>query len=295
MNLLETPIWTLTHEVQSFQVIGACVERLSELRGMQKVVQDGTRNDLPGGSLPLAFDKVSFSYDLDEAVLHDLSFHLEPGKVLGLLGRTGSGKTTLARLVFRLYDPHGGQILLDNADIRSLRLQTLRGRVAMVTQEVQLYQASLRDNLTFFDRSISDQRVWTVLAALELVDWVNTLPQGLDTMLAGGARSLSAGEAQLLAFTRVFLRNPGLVILDEASSRLDALTEQRIERAMDKLLQNRTAIIIAHRLSTVHRADQVMILEQGRVREFGDRLQLAGDPASRFYSLLQTGLEEVLA
>ncbi|MEW5868469.1 MAG: ABC transporter ATP-binding protein [Chloroflexota bacterium] len=293
-NLLETPIWTLTHEVQSFQTIGACVERLAELRKVQRKVLDGSGDGLPDGPLPLAFDEVTFAYDADEPVLHELSFQLAPGKVLGLLGRTGSGKTTLARLVFRLYDPLAGTVLLNGADVRTPRLQALRQRVAMVTQDVQLFQASVRDNLTFFDHSVSDERIWQVVHELELEDWVQALPNGLDTHLESGGRSLSAGEAQLLAFMRVFLRDPGLVILDEASSRLDPSTEQRIERAMEKLLHNRTAIIIAHRLGTVQRADQVMILEQGRVSEFGDRRQLSSDPGSRFYSLLQTGLEEVL-
>jgi ATP-binding cassette subfamily B protein len=127
-----------------------------------------------------------------------------------------------------------------------------------------------------------------------LGEWYRSLPKGLDTQLDTGSRSLSAGEAQLLAFTRVFLRNPGLVILDEASSRLDPATEQRLELAIDKLLQNRTAIIIAHRLGTVQRADEIMILESGSVSEYGERRQLAADSNSRFYQLLQTGLEEVL-
>ncbi len=126
-------------------------------------------------------------------------------------------------------------------------------------------------------------------------DWLRSQPKGLDTELDTGSRSLSAGEAQLLAFTRVFLRDPGLVILDEASSRLDPATEQKLERAIDKLLQNRTAIIIAHRLHTIHRADDIMILESGVVSEYGDRRQLAADPASRLYQLLQTGMEDVLA
>ena len=158
-----------------------------------------------------------------------------------------------------------------------------------------MFRASIRDNLTFFDRSISDEQILATLDELELGDWYHSLPNGLDTELDTGARSLSAGEAQLLAFTRVFLRNPGLVILDEASSRLDPATEQRLERAIDKLLKNRTAIIIAHRLGTVHRADEIMILESGDVLEYGDRKQLAADSGSRFYQLLQTGLEEVLA
>jgi ABC-type multidrug transport system fused ATPase/permease subunit len=121
------------------------------------------------------------------------------------------------------------------------------------------------------------------------------LPNGLDTVLEGGANSLSAGQAQLLAFTRVFLKDPGVIVLDEASSRLDLATEQLLERAIDRLLEGRTAIVIAHRLETVHRADDIMILEQGAVREHGERERLAGDPNSRFYSLLQTGLEEMLA
>lgn len=165
----------------------------------------------------------------------------------------------------------------------------------MVTQDVQLFQASVRDNLTFFDRRIPDDRIRDVIQELELADWYNSLPEGLDTRLETGGRGLSAGEAQLLAFTRVFLRDPGLVILDEASSRLDPATEQRIERAVDKLLKNRTAIIIAHRLGTVQRADDVMVLEEGHVSEYGNREFLASDPNSRFYGLLQTGLEEHLA
>jgi ATP-binding cassette subfamily B protein len=134
-----------------------------------------------------------------------------------------------------------------------------------------------------------------VIDELELADWYQSLPDGLDTQIETGGRSLSAGEAQLLAFTRVFLRDPGLIILDEASSRLDPATDQHIERAIDRLLQNRTAIVIAHRLSTVYRADEVIILEDGRVCEHGERERLVSDPSSRFYELLQTGLEEVLA
>jgi ATP-binding cassette subfamily B protein len=167
--------------------------------------------------------------------------------------------------------------------------------VAIVTQDVQLFQASVRDNLTFFDRSISDERIQAVIEELELADWYQSLPDGLDTQLEMGGQGLSAGEAQLLAFARVFLRDPGLVILDEASSRLDPATERRIERAIDALLAKRTAIIVAHRLGTVHRADEIMILEEGEIREYGERERLAGDPNSRFYSLLQTGLEEMLA
>jgi ABC-type multidrug transport system fused ATPase/permease subunit len=295
VNLLSHPIRELTRQVEGLQAVDASVQRLAELRGVERVVRDGPGTSLPGGALSLAFDGVSFAYAEDEPVLCDLSFRLEPGTVLGLLGRTGSGKTTIARLVFRLYDPSAGQIALGGVDARQAKLRHLRQRVAIVTQDVQLFQASVRDNLTFFDRSIPDERILAVVDELELTDWYRALPEGLDTRLEGGGRDLSAGEAQLLAFARVFLRDPGLVILDEASSRLDPATERRVERAVDKLLQDRTAIVIAHRLGTVHRADDIMILETGRAVEHGEREWLAGDPSSRFYNLLQTGLEEVLA
>ena len=295
INLLSRPIRELARQVQDLQTIGASIERLTELRQTQSAIQDGPGAEFDRGPLALRFEDVCFSYVTDEPVIQDMSFDLAPGRVLGLLGRTGSGKTTLARLIFRLYDPEGGQIALGGVDVRQPRVRELRRRVAIVTQDVQLFQASVRDNLTFFERSIADEQIHAVIAQLGLAGWYASLPQGLDTQLEMGAGRLSAGEAQLLAFARVFLSDPGLVILDEASSRLDLATEQLIERAIDRLLENRTAIVIAHRLGTIHRADEIMILEQGRVSEHGDRKQLARDPTSRFYGLLQTGMEEMLA
>ena len=295
INLLEEPFWAMTHEIESFQTIGACVERLTEFRSFKVDVLDGDIVEDPAHPLALSFRDVKFSYNGSDSVLSGLSLDLEPGAVLGLLGRTGSGKTTLARLVFRLYDVESGDIRINDINLGDLQLQALRRNIAIVTQDVQLFRASIRDNLTFFDRSISDEMIIRTLEDMELGDWFRSLPKGLDSQLDIGSKSLSAGEAQLLAFTRVFLRDPGLVILDEASSRLDPATEARLERAIDKLLQNRTAIIIAHRLHTVQRADEIMILESGTVIEYGDRVQLAADPNSRFYQLLQTGLEEVLA
>lgn len=294
-NLLRRPIRELTQQVENLQNIGAATERLRDLRAIKSVLKDGPGADIPGEALALSFENVHFSYKEDEPVLEEINFQLEPGKVLGLLGRTGSGKTTLARLVFRLYDPTQGRVMLGGVPLANPRLKSLRERVALVTQDVQLFQASVRDNITFFNRGIPDEKILSVLDELELNEWLQALPRGLDTRLETGGRSISAGEAQLLAFTRVFLRNPGLVILDEASSRLDPATEQLIERTIDKLLQNRTAIIIAHRLGTIHRTDEIMILEDGRIVEHGNRQRLAADPGTRFHNLLRTGLEEVLA
>jgi ABC-type multidrug transport system fused ATPase/permease subunit len=185
--------------------------------------------------------------------------------------------------------------MLGDIDSRHISLTGLRQRVGIVTQNVQLFHASVRDNLTFFDRSTPDDEILRVIHQLELSRWYESLEQGLDTVLAAGGSDLSAGEAQLLAFTRIFLKNPGLVILDEASSRLDPATEHLIERAVGRLLVGRTGIIIAHRLKTVERADEIMILDNGQILEHGARDLLVHDPTSRFSQLLETGLEEVLA
>jgi ABC-type multidrug transport system fused ATPase/permease subunit len=211
------------------------------------------------------------------------------------LGRTGSGKTTISRLLCRLYDTSAGSVRLDGADVRAMPLAELRRRVGVVTQDVQLFQATVRENLTFFDARVPDARILGVIAQMGLESWLARLPQGLDTPLEGGGGGLSAGEAQLLAFIRVFLRDPGLVILDEPSSRLDLATERLIERGVGALLRGRTAIIIAHRLATVQRADLILTLGDGRILEFGPREALARDPQSHFAHLLRTGLETALA
>jgi ATP-binding cassette subfamily B protein len=186
-------------------------------------------------------------------------------------------------------------VCLDDLDLNRVRLNELRQRVGVVTQDIQLFNASVRDNLTFFDSTLRDERILQVLEELGLGSWYASLPEGLDTRLAAGGGGLSAGQAQLLAFVRVFLKEPDLVILDEASSRLDPATEQQLDRAITRLLQGRTAIIIAHRLGTVHRADEILILEDGRIREYGPRQVLINDPASHFAQLLHAGLEETLA
>ena len=187
---------------------------------------------------------------------------------MGILGRTGSGKTTLTRLLFRLYDVAEGEIRLNGVNIQTVALSDLRQHIGLVTQTVQLFEATIRDNLTLFRNydpqktPIPDENIVEALHLLGLESWFNSLENGLDSRLKAGGKGLSAGEAQLVALTRVFLKDPKLVILDEASSRLDPATEQLLERAMDTLLQNRTGIIIAHRLRTMQRADDILIFRK---------------------------------
>jgi ATP-binding cassette subfamily B protein len=264
------------------------------MKAVQPKIEEGTQAHLPSGPLSVEFDHVTFGYSQDETILDDFYFRLNKGRVLGLLGRTGSGKTTIARLLLRLYDPQSGAVRLSGVDSRDLCFATLRQHVSMVTQNVQLFHATVRDNLTLFDSTISDAQLLDAIDDLGMMGWFKSLETGLDTELASGGGGLSAGEAQLLAFARIFVRNPGLVILDEASSRLDPATEQLIERAVDKLVQGRTVIIIAHRLATVNRADEILILDDGGIIEHGNREELARDPRSQFHHLLQTSMQEVL-
>ena len=244
------------------------------------------------GPLPVELDGVTFAYG-EEPVLEDVSLRVEPGRVLGLLGRTGSGKTTMTRLLFRLYDPTSGVVRVGGEDVRRMPVTELRQHISMVTQDVRLFHGTVRDNLTFFDETIPDRRLMEVIDELRMRPWLSSLPEGLDTRLLSDG-GLSAGEAQLLAFARVFLKGSGVLILDEASSRLDRSTEQMIERAVDRLVRDRTVIVIAHHLATVRRCDEIVILEHGRIVEQGERLELAVDESTRFARMLETGLEEEL-
>jgi ATP-binding cassette, subfamily B, bacterial len=319
VGMLSDPLQSIRGQAEDLQQASANIQRINELFNLKPQVGNplqenlSHRKTLPDGPLSVSFRDVAFQYqdnqngsrDASEngaaednhsggKALGEVSFEIQPGRVLGVLGRTGSGKSTLTRLLFRLYDPDQGSVWLGGMDLREVPLDHLRQRVAMVTQDVQLFQATVRDNLTFFNRLIPDEQLELVLKQLRLWEWAQSLSKGLDTPLAGG-QSLSAGEAQLLAFARVFLKKPGLVILDEASSRLDPATETLMERAVDRLFAERTGVVIAHRLKTVQRADDILILENGCVAEYGPRVVLMSDPGSRFYHLLQTGLEEALA
>jgi ABC-type multidrug transport system fused ATPase/permease subunit len=293
-TMLRLPLERLSRHMNSFQQATGGIVRVRELLATQPRVIDGPGTPVPAGPLSVELDHVSFAYDTDP-VLDDVSLSLAPGEVLGLLGRTGSGKTTISRLLFRLHDVSAGAVRLGGSDVRGARLEDLRQRVALVTQDVQLFAGTLRDNVTLFDPTISDAHLRRVFTSLDLDGWIDELPEGLDTLLGPTARGLSAGEAQLVALARVFLKDPGLVVLDEASSRLDPHTESLLEHAVTRLLEGRTGIVIAHRLATVERADSIAILEGGAVAELGRREELAADPESRFAQLLRTGVEEVLA
>jgi ABC-type multidrug transport system fused ATPase/permease subunit len=276
------------------QQADASLGRIAALLREVPQLVDGPIDALPAGSLSVDLDGVSFGYDPQQPVLLNVDIHVEAGRVLGVVGRTGSGKTTLTRLLPRFHDPDAGAVRLGGVDVREVRIAALRSRIGVVKQEVHVFQASVRDNLTLFDDSVPERRILAVLDDVGMGEWVRSLENGLDTQLGAGEEGLSAGQQQVLACARVMLLDPDLVILDEASSRLDPATERMVHVALGRLLQGRTGIIVAHRLSTFAYADDILVIEDGEVVEHGPRLELAADPDSHYSSLLRVAAEGVI-
>jgi len=291
-SMLRFPLYQISEQINDLQRATAGLKRIEALHRIRPRITDGN-GETPSGPLSVEFDDVSFDYFPGSPVLRGVNLRLEAGRTLGLLGRTGGGKTTLTRLLFRFYDVDTGQISLGDRPLHELSLRSLRQRVGMVTQDVQIFRATVRENLALFDEETDDDVMLAALDSLGMTAWLDSLADGLDTPIAPGG--LSAGESQLLAFARVFLSDPGVVVLDEPSSRLDPATERQIDHAVRELLRGRTAIVIAHHLDTVRRVDDIAILDGGRILETGSRETLASDSASRFSQLLTAGLEEYTA
>lgn len=287
LNMISIPLQSITLQMEDFQRATASIRRILRLFHFQGSTSINGSEYLPEGALSVGFRQVSYGYAYGQRALDGVNFELASGMSLGVIGRTGSGKTTMTRLLLRLASPQDGVVSLGGCNIANVARKDLLSRVSIVTQRVKLFRASVRDNVTLFDTTISDQKIVLALEEMGLGGWLAGLPDGLDTVLEGETGGLSAGQAQLLAFARVFLSNPGLVILDEASSRLDPMTERMLDSALTKLFVGRTTIVIAHRLHTVRMMDWILSLEDGRVVEFGKRSDLEGNPMSRFGMLVR--------
>ncbi len=276
------PLDEMLSQLDQVQRAAGAMRRVAELRAEPPAVPDDGDRDLPEGPVSVTLDGVGFAYGDGPTVLGDVNLDVPAGTRLGLVGRTGSGKTTLARLILRMADPGTGSVTLGGVDLRDLRLDDVRRRVAFLDQHARLFTATLRDNVRLFAEagSRSDDEVREALDAVGLSSLVASLPDGLDTVVGPGGTALSAGEAQLVSLARVWLRDPSLIVLDEATASVDPATEARIAAAVDALLAGRTAVIVAHRLSTLDRVDQIAVLDRGRVVESGPRAELAdGDGA----------------
>jgi ABC-type multidrug transport system fused ATPase/permease subunit len=289
------PMQEISQFYNSFQSASAALEKLSGVLEEQPSVAEPARpTPLPVPRGEVRFERVRFSYVADRPVLPELDVHVPAGQTVALVGTTGAGKTTIAKLLARFYDPDEGRITLDGVDLRELDEPTLRAAVVMVTQESFMFSGSVADNIRFGRPSASMAQVVNAAEAIGADEFIRALPQGYDTEVANRGGRLSAGQRQLVAFARAFLADPAVLILDEATSSLDVPSERLVQRALRTILADRTALIIAHRLSTVEIADRVLVLEQGYIVEDGTPGELVAGGAGRFSDLHQAWLDSLV-
>jgi ATP-binding cassette subfamily B protein len=301
VQLVSRPLEDVVHQLETVQKANGAMVRVIDLLAVHADIVDEGQSSAPVGALAVDFVAVDFNYsnevieanehdrpDTGQPVLSGIDLHIAAGHSVGVIGRTGSGKTTLSRLVLRLVEASTGEVRLGGVLIQDLPMAELRRRVALVPQEVELFGGTIRDNVTLFDAAPSDAAVADALTAVGL----DELAANVHRDLGAGGAGVSAGEAQLLALARVWLRDPDLVVLDEATARVDPATEQRIEQAIAELISTRTAIVIAHRLSTLRAVDDIVVVDAGVIMEQGRRVDLLDDDSSRFRQLLALALED---
>lgn len=278
VGLFVGPVQTATQVITDAQNAIASWRRVIDLLDTPADVVDpgDTGSALDEGALGATFDQVTFAYPGGPPVLTDINVTIEPRQRIAIVGETGSGKTTFAKLLTRLMDPTTGTVLLGSTDISRVSFDNLRRHVVMVPQEGFLFDSSLADNLRYGKRDASDAQLIQAVDDLELTDWFETLPQGLFTSVGQRGESLSAGERQLVALIRSSLANPDFLVLDEATSAVDPQTELRATRALEKLLSGRTSVTIAHRLSTAETADRILVFDAGRLVQDGNHAALIG-------------------
>jgi ATP-binding cassette subfamily B protein len=287
LNRFLAPIQLLVQQYNTYQQGQASVQKL---RGLLEIPPEVTEQpdavELPLIEGEIVFEHVSFGYDPAVQVIHDVDLRIAPGETVAFVGSTGAGKSTLAKLITRFYDPTEGRVLIDGHDLKTVTFRSLRSQVGVVPQEPFLFAGTVRDNIAFARPSASEDEILEAVAAVGLSDVVDGLPDGLDSVVHERGQSLSSGERQLLALARAFLSQPRVLVLDEATSNLDLQSETKIEAALDVLLDARTAVLIAHRLSTAMKADRIVVVESGEVVESGshDALVDAGGRYAEMYS-----------
>jgi subfamily B ATP-binding cassette protein MsbA len=290
---LYEPLRRLTDVDNIFQQADAAAERIFELLDEMPDIQDApdaVALDRLAGQV--AFDDVHFRYGDDDEVLHDIAFQIAPGQAVALVGPSGAGKTSIANLLCRFYDPTHGRVLVDGHDLRQVQLRSLRGQVATVLQDTFLFNVSVRENLLYGKPDACQEEVFAAARAAYAHEFIEQLPQGYDTQIGERGVKLSGGQRQRLALARAILADPRILILDEATSSVDAEAEYLIQQALEEVMKGRTSLVIAHRLSTIRSADKIIALHQGRIREIGDHQELL-ERGGLYSQLYQRQLELV--
>ncbi|WP_027340939.1 ABC transporter ATP-binding protein [Hamadaea tsunoensis] len=275
LNAFFAPVQQLVQLYTSYQQGRAAVVKLRDLLNTQPAVpESASAQPLPPAQGEIVFDDVTFGYLPDRPVLKDVTLTIRPGETIACVGPTGAGKSTLAKLVNRFYDPQSGAVRIDGHDLRDITLASLRRQIGVVPQEPFLFAGSIRDNVSFARPEATDDEIWAAIDAVGLRELVERTPLGLDAPLHERGQSVSSGQRQLLALARAFLAEPRVVVLDEATSNLDLQSELRVERALDRLLEGRTALLVAHRLTTAMRADRIVVVDGGGIVETGSHAEL---------------------
>ena len=274
INLFFRPIRAIADRFNNIQMGIVAADRIFKLIDDVDNIEQTTEVAAPKFSGDVKFNHVWFAYQKEEWVLRDVSFHLPQGKTMAIVGATGSGKTTIASLVNQLYQQQKGDILLDDINIQSLNITSVRQQIALVLQDVFLFSGSVKDNIRLHNNDIDIQKMIDAARSIGAYEFIEKLPGGFDYNVMERGMTLSLGQRQLVSFIRALAFDPRIILLDEATSSIDTETEQLIQKAIDRLLENRTAIVIAHRLSTIAKADEILVLEKGEVKERGNHASL---------------------
>jgi subfamily B ATP-binding cassette protein MsbA len=287
--MMYTPVKKLSRVNATFQQALSAASRIFAVLDTEQEIREAPDAvDIAPLAQRIEFREVQFAYDDGEGpALEKVSLVIEAGQVVALVGMSGAGKSTLASLVPRFYDPTGGAVLFDGVDIRKATLSSLRGQIGLVTQEVILFNDTVRNNIAYGLKTIADAEIRKAAAAANALEFIEALPRGFDTVVGEKGSRLSGGQRQRLAIARAILKNPPILVLDEATSSLDAESEALVQQALENLMVNRTTIVIAHRLSTVRRADQIVVIEDGRVQEVGRHDELIRRSTSLYRRLYQ--------
>ena len=287
LNRFFQPIQLLVQQYNTYQQGQASVAKLRQLLDTEpSVMESADAVELGNIRGAISFDHVDFGYDPAVPVLEDVNLRIAPGETVAFVGPTGAGKSTMAKLVTRFYDPTSGRVLIDGFDLREVTLHSLRRQLGVVPQEPFLFAGTVGDNISFARPDATTAEIEEAVVAVGLTEVIERLGDGLDTVVHERGQSLSSGERQLIALARAFLAHPRVLVLDEATSNLDLQSETKIEAALDVLLENRTAVLIAHRLSTAMRADRIVVVDEGRIVEIGSHAELvaAGGRYAEMYA-----------